>query len=68
MPRRSQDKSAAASDIDANTLALLKILELGERKIQEGKVVSASVAMERFRQRMKKGFERRAGSKPSRIS
>jgi hypothetical protein len=68
MPRRSQDKSAAASDLDANALALLKILELGERNIQEGKVVPASVAMARFRQRLKQGFEKRSGRKRSKKS
>ena len=68
MPRRSQDKSAAASDLDPNTLALIKILELSERNIQEGKVVPASVAIARFRQRLKEGFEKRSSRKRSKKS
>ena len=36
------------------TLALLKVLALGEQQVKEGKTVSASVAMRRYRQRIKK--------------
>jgi hypothetical protein len=34
-------------------LALLKILELGQRNIEEGKTVPLSVAMKRFRARLR---------------
>jgi len=36
------------------TLALLKILALGEQQAKEGKTVTASVAMRRFRERVKR--------------
>jgi prevent-host-death family protein len=36
------------------TLALLKILALGEQQVKEGKTVSASEAMRRFRERIKR--------------
>ena len=36
------------------TLALLKILALGERQVSEGKTVPAAKAMERFRNRIKR--------------
>ena len=36
------------------TLALLKILALGEQQAKEGKTVTASVAMQRFRERVKR--------------
>jgi len=36
------------------TLAMLKILALGEQQVKEGKTVSVSVAMRRFRERIKK--------------
>jgi prevent-host-death family protein len=36
------------------TLALLKILALGEQQAKEGKTVTASVAMRRFRERIKR--------------
>jgi prevent-host-death family protein len=35
------------------TLALLKILALGEQQVKEGKTVSAAQAMRRFRDRVK---------------
>jgi len=35
------------------TLALLKILALGEQQVKEGKTVSAAQAMRRFRERVK---------------
>lgn len=35
------------------TLALLKILALGEQQVKEGKTVSATQAMRRFRERVK---------------
>src|SRR5689334_7793981 len=35
------------------TLAMLKILALGEQQVKEGKTVSVSVAMRRFRDRIK---------------
>ena len=35
------------------TLALLKILALGEQQVKEGKTVSAPVAMRRFRERIR---------------
>ena len=35
------------------TLALLKILALGEQQVKEGKTVPAAKAMRRFRERMK---------------
>jgi len=37
------------------TLALLKILALGEQQVKEGKTVPATKAMQRFRERLKKG-------------
>jgi PHD/YefM family antitoxin component YafN of YafNO toxin-antitoxin module len=36
------------------TLAMLKILALGEQQVKEGKTVSASEAMRRFRQRIRR--------------
>lgn len=36
------------------TLALLKILALGEQQAKEGKTVTASAAMRRFRERIKR--------------
>jgi prevent-host-death family protein len=36
------------------TLALLKILALGEQQAKEGKTVTASVAIRRFRERVKR--------------
>jgi prevent-host-death family protein len=36
------------------TLALLKILALGEQQVKEGKTVSASEAMRRFRERIRR--------------
>jgi prevent-host-death family protein len=36
------------------TLALLKILALGEQQVKEGKTVPASAAMRRFRARVKR--------------
>ncbi|MPZ33141.1 MAG: type II toxin-antitoxin system prevent-host-death family antitoxin [Rhodospirillales bacterium] len=36
------------------TLALLKILALGELQVKEGKTVSASEAMRRFRERIRR--------------
>jgi prevent-host-death family protein len=36
------------------TLAFLKILALGEQQAKEGKTVTASVAMRRFRERVKR--------------
>jgi prevent-host-death family protein len=36
------------------TLALLKILALGEQQVKEGKTVPAAKAMRRFRERMKR--------------
>jgi prevent-host-death family protein len=36
------------------TLALLKILALGEQQAKEGKTVTASVAMRRFRERARR--------------
>ncbi len=36
------------------TLALLKILALGEQQVKEGKTVSSTVAMRRFRERLKR--------------
>jgi prevent-host-death family protein len=36
------------------TLALLKILALGEQQAKEGKTVTAAVAMRRFRERVKR--------------
>jgi prevent-host-death family protein len=36
------------------TLALLKILALGEQQVKEGKTVSVSVAMRRFRERVRR--------------
>jgi prevent-host-death family protein len=36
------------------TLAILKILALGEQQAKEGKTVTASVAMRRFRERVKR--------------
>lgn len=39
------------------TLALLKILALGEQQAKEGKTVTASVAMRRFRERIKRSRE-----------
>lgn len=36
------------------TLALLKILALGEQQAREGKTVTAAVAMRRFRDRVKR--------------
>ena len=36
------------------TLALLKILALGEQQVKEGKTVPVSVAMRRFRERIKR--------------
>jgi prevent-host-death family protein len=41
------------------TLALLKILALGEQQIKEGKTIPLAKAMRRFRERMKR--ERAAG-------
>lgn len=35
------------------TLAMLKILALGEQQVKEGKTVSASEAMRRFRERIR---------------
>ena len=36
------------------TLAMLKILALGEQQIKEGKTVPVSVAMRRFRERIQR--------------
>ena len=36
------------------TLALLKILALGEQQVKEGRTVSAAAAMRRFRERAKR--------------
>ena len=36
------------------TLAMLKILALGEQQVKEGKTVSASDAMRRFRERIRR--------------
>ncbi|SKA16936.1 prevent-host-death family protein [Enhydrobacter aerosaccus] len=36
------------------TLALLKILALGEQQVKEGKTVTAAKAMQRFRERTKR--------------
>jgi prevent-host-death family protein len=36
------------------TLALLKILALGEQQVREGKTVPAAAAMRRFRERVKR--------------
>lgn len=37
------------------TMALLKILALGNRQIEEGRVLSAAVALQRLRQRKREG-------------
>jgi prevent-host-death family protein len=36
------------------TLAMLKILALGEQQVKEGKTVSVSVAMRRYRERIRR--------------
>ena len=41
------------------TLALLKILALGEQQVKEGKTIPAAKAMHRFRERVKQASARR---------
>lgn len=41
------------------TLALLKILALGEQQVKEGKTVPAAKAFRRFRERIKQSQDRR---------
>ncbi len=41
------------------TLALLKILALGEQQVKEGKTVPASKALRRFRERIKQARDHR---------
>jgi hypothetical protein len=55
MPRRSRTKHPETSDsyAEAETQALLKILELGERNIQQGKIIPAAEAMQRLRERLR---------------
>jgi hypothetical protein len=50
MARRSEPLDNYAK---AEAEALLKILELGERNIQEGKTVPAAEAMKRVRERLR---------------
>jgi prevent-host-death family protein len=40
------------------TLALLKVLALGEQQVKEGRTVTAAKAMQRFRERAKRSSER----------
>ena len=56
MPRHPQPKSALPADIEAyeKAMILLRILELGELQIQQGKVVPAAEAFKRIRARLKK--------------
>jgi hypothetical protein len=44
---------ATLSEEEQERLALLRILELGERNIEEGKTVPVSVAMRRLRARLR---------------
>jgi hypothetical protein len=55
-PRRLQPKSASPADIEAYEKAMirLRILELGELQVQQGKVVPAAEAFRRVRDRLKK--------------
>ena len=56
MSGRSTIKSKKAVDLDAaeEALALLRILELGERNIKEGKTLPLADAMRRLRERLRK--------------
>ena len=56
MAGRSRIKPKSGTDLDAGeeALVLLRILELGERNIQEGKTVPLAEAMRRLRQRLAK--------------
>jgi hypothetical protein len=55
MPRRSRTEHPETSDsyAEAQTQALLKILELGERNIRQGNTVPAAEVMERLRERLR---------------
>ena len=47
-------QNVVAYERDQETLALLKILALGEQQVKEGKTVPAAKAMRRFRDRVKR--------------
>jgi prevent-host-death family protein len=47
-------QNVVAYERDQETLALLKILALGEQQVKEGKTVSATKAMRRFRERVRR--------------
>jgi prevent-host-death family protein len=47
-------QNVVAYERDQETLALLKILALGEQQVKEGKTVPATKAMRRFRERVKR--------------
>jgi prevent-host-death family protein len=47
-------QNVVAYERDQETLALLKILALGEQQVKEGKTVPAAKAMRRFRERVKR--------------
>lgn len=47
-------QNVVAYERDQETLALLKILALGEQQVKEGKTVPAASAMRRFRERIKR--------------
>ena len=47
-------QNVVAYERDQETLALLKILALGEQQVKEGKTVPVAKAMRRFRDRVKR--------------